>query len=152
MTGEQLFGILLVIIFLLIVMRPMLQRWLGPALQRWMFGKMEDRMRRMAGMPTRKEERKARKQAQKREKKGAEGFRRAAEGKRTSASSTSYGGHPSDLQTYAEDVEFTEIKTFSADIKIGTTDTDSKETTGIEQQIEDVEFTEIKIKSKPDSK
>ena len=139
---ETAFGVILVILFLIIVMRPVLQRWFGPMFQRWAMGKMEDSMRRMAGMPTRKEERKARKRAGKREKRGAENFRRAAAGKRK-------GGTPgrasvSPLQSYAEDVEFTEIRSFSQDVKIGVAEEDGKEKIIVEEQIEDVEFIEIK--------
>ena len=140
---DNFFGILLVIIFLLIVMRPMLQRWLGPVLQRWMLGKMEDRMRRMAGMPTRKEERKA----QRRRRKGADDFRRAARGRRAGSErrgNGTYGGHVSDLQVYAEDVEFTEVKAYSDDVEIGVSKTTVKEKVIIEEQIEDADFEDIK--------
>ena len=139
---DVFFGILLVIVFLLIVMRPALQRWFGPMLQRWAIGKMEDNMRRMAGMPTRKEERKARKRAAKREQSGAENFRRAATGSRQRAARGQAVG--SSLQEYAEDVEFTEVKAFSQEVKIGVSETDGKEKIVVEEQVEDVEFVEIK--------
>lgn len=144
---ENFFGILLVILFLLIVMRPMLQRWVGPMLHRWAMGKWEDNMRRMAGMPTRKEERKARKRARKREKSGAEAFRRAAGGSRTSSRSAGYTGADT-LQAYAEDVEFTEVKAFSREVKIGVTESGGKEKIIVEEQIEDAEYIEIKNSEK----
>ena len=139
---DKVFGVILVILFLLIVMRPVLQRWVGPLFQRWALGKMEDNMRRMAGMPTRKEERKARKNARRRQTSGADNFRRAAGGKRKGAASGRAEG--SRLQTYAEDVEFTEIRSFSHEVHIGVTEEAGKEKVEIEEQIEDVEFTEIK--------
>lgn len=136
---DTFFGVILVIIFLLIVMRPMLHRWFAPMFQRWALGKMEDNMRRMAGMPTRKEERKARKHARQREKAGAENFRRAAGGRRRTGP-----GQPPSLQEYAEDVEFTEVKTFSQNIDIGSTEEKHNEQITEEEQIEDAEFVEIK--------
>lgn len=138
---ETAFGVILVILFLIIVMRPALQRWLGPMFQRWAMGKMEDNMRRMAGMPTRKEERKARKRARKREKSGAESFRRAAgAGRRASAPRNA----EINLQEYAEDVEFTEVKTFSQEIEIGVSEEGGKQKIVVEEQIEDAEYVEIK--------
>lgn len=142
---ENAFGIILVIVFLLMVLGPVLGRLLGPVFQRWALGKMEDNMRRMAGMPTRKEERKAAKRAAKRQKKGADGFRRAAYGSRSHAGAP--GPSPASLlRDYAEDVEFTEIREFSDEIKIGVSDTRKGTKYKIEEQIEDVEFTEIKNK------
>ena len=139
---DVFFGVLLVIVFLLIVMRPMLQRWFGPMLQRWAMGKFEDRMRRMAGMPTRKEERKARNRARQREKSGAENFRRAASGSRKrSAPGRAVG---SSLQAYAEDVEFTEIKSFTQEVKIGVTESEGSTKIVVEEQVEDAEYVEIK--------
>ena len=140
---DNFFGIILVVLFLLIVMRPVLQRWFGPMFRRWAMGKMEDNMRRMAGMPTRKEERKARKRAGQRERKGAENFRKAAAGKRKGASGEGSAA-PSSLQAYAEDVEFTEVRAFSREVKIGITEEDGKEKVVVEEQIEDAEYIEIK--------
>lgn len=142
---ETAFGIILVILFLIIVMRPVLQRWFGPMFQRWAMGKMEDNMRRMAGMPTRKEERKAQKRAARRQKSGAENFRRAAGGRRRGAAPGRAVG--SRLQSYAEDVEFTEIRSFSREVNIGVSREDGRDRVVIEEQIEDVEFTEIKSPS-----
>ena len=134
---DIVFGVFLIIVFLIIVMRPVLQRWFGPMIQRWAMGKMEDRMRRMAGMPTRKEERQARKRAARRSREGAQRFRRAASGARMHRSSVDM------LQVVAEDVEFTEVKTYSEDIEIGASHDGSKEKVKIEQQVEDAEFTEL---------
>ena len=134
------FGIILVIIFLLIVAGPLLSRLLGGPLSRWMAGKMEDRFRNMMGMPTRKEEKKARKRAAKREKDGAEAFRKAAAGRRQPGSSYSSMEH-SGLQSYAEDVEFTEVIEYTeTEIRV---EKESGETFH-ESQISDAEYVEIK--------
>lgn len=144
---DVVFGVILVIIFLLIVLGPVLRRFLGPMIQRWMLGKMEDNMRRMAGMPTRKEEKQARKRAAKREKSGAAGFRNAAYGSRSAGRHSSARPNGVDmLRSYAEDVEFVEIKSYSREVEIGAgRDRDSRRSrTVVEEQIEDAEFVEIK--------
>lgn len=130
MTVENVFGVILIIIFLLLVMRPMLQRWFGPMLQRWAMGKMEDRIRRMAGMPTRKEEARQRKARSRRE----------ASGRRTKAAFSTVRL----LRTVAEDVEFTEIKEFSADPETGRPAGRHTVRYKVEEQIEDAEYVEIK--------
>ena len=139
---EKFFGIVLVIIFLLIVGWPLLQKWVGPSLNRWIMGKMEDRMRRMFGMPTRKEEKKARKRDARRRKGGAERFRKAA------AESRHKSGRASDLlQSYAEDVEFVEVKSYSQSVEIAE-DKDTGETIiKVEEQVEDAIYEEIRTKS-----
>lgn len=138
---EIAFGIACVILFLILVLGPALRRWFAPLLQRWMLGKMEDNMRRMAGMPTRKEEKKARRQARKMKEDAADRFRRAAGGTRTYGRGR-YGRHqesPAQLLRYvAEDVEFTEIKEFSSEGE------HHRVEYRVEEQIEDVEFTEYK--------
>lgn len=136
---DTVFGIILVIIFLLIVMGPFLQRVLGPWLQRWMMGKFEDRMRRMAGMPTRKEERKANRRARTREKEGAERFRQAAGGSRKRASSAADA-----LREYAEDVEYVEVKSYSQEVEINQDPETGRTTVVMEEQVEDAVFEEIK--------
>lgn len=125
------FGIFCVILFLILVLGPSLRRLFAPMLQRWMLGKMEDNMRRMAGMPTRKEEKKRRKQ---------EGRKAAAREAQTKKNPHSTVGM---LRHVAEDVEYTEIKEFGGDEPIGKT---VKVSYRVEEQIEDADFTEIKEK------
>lgn len=141
---EIIFGIFLVIAFLLIVMAPLLRRIFAPMIQRWVMGKVEDRVRRMAGMPTRKEEKEAQKRARKRERKGAEGFRRAAgrsrEAVRRPRSTVGL------LSGLAEDVEFTEIREFSRHIEIGEEKGGKNPKIVVEEQIEDAVYTEIKTR------
>lgn len=144
---EAVFGIVIVVVLILVVFGPLIGRFLGPLLQKWAVGKMEDNIRRMAGMPTRKEEKKARKKARKEGRKygnadgwgntnGAQNVRPRRE------------GPASVMRAFAEDVEFTEIKEYSVEVKIGK---DHDEKTHIksykykeESQIEDAEFEEIR--------
>lgn len=138
---ETAVGIILIVILALILLWPLLNRWLGPLLQRWIAGKMEDRFRRMMGMPTRKEERKAAKQWKKQQQK--DGAQASAYG------GTAYGPasrgrsrRPIIPKEYAEDVEFVEIKEYSSDVEIGIKEDG---TTFIkEEQVEDAEYIEIK--------
>lgn len=146
---EKVFGIICVILFLLFALGPLLRRWVGPMIQRWMLGKMEDRMRRMAGMPTRSEEKKARKEAARRKKEGASRFRNAAAGYRTQDGWTRRESVGEMMNGVAEDVEFTEIKSYSSEEEItenrNRRDGSSiSEKIRVEEQVEDVEFVEIK--------
>lgn len=140
---ENLFGIILVIVFLLIVAGPMLSRFFGPMLQRWLMGKMEDRMRRMAGMPTRKEERRARRRERSRRASGASRFARAAAGRRATASDDFERRRASAadaLRSYAEDVEFIEVKSYSEEVTISASHTKDSKKFKIEEQVEDADF------------
>ena len=139
---ETFFGILLIIFLVIVLFRPWLNRWLGPALQRWAMHRMEDQMRRMAGMPSRKEEKKRRKAARKEN--GASGRRTAAGGTRMNTTS---GRHePIIPPDYPEDVEFVEIKSYSEETVVTTETSSDGKTTRIkvESQIEDAEFEEIR--------
>lgn len=136
------FGIICVILFLLLVLWPVLRRWIAPFVQRWMMGRMEDQFRRMAGMPTRKEEKKARRQredAARRFRQAAEEARGKGRARRRAVRSTVYM-----LRSLAEDVEFVEIREFGPDAGAGA---QVKVAYKVEEQIEDVEFKEIKEKA-----
>jgi len=105
---------------------------------------MEDRMRRMMGMPSRAEEKKARRRQEKENSRqqqtygGGNGARRHDTG--DSASDLSM------MRVYAEDVEFTEIREYSEDISFKQ---DRKKTEfRTEEQVSDAEFTEIKTTSR----
>ena len=112
-SGSVVFGIILVILFLVIMLGPILRRLFVPMIHRWIMGKMEDKVRRMAGMPTRKEERMARKQARRRENGGAARFRKAAEKSRARNRQRQPHSTIGLLNSLAEDVEFTEIREYS---------------------------------------
>lgn len=110
------FETLLIIIIVIFALGPLFRRWLGPLLSRWMMGKFEDRMRRMAGMPTRKEEKKARKKARSRRRGGHPGRARVADEWEDAVRSRR--PNPADfMRSYAEDVEFEEIKIDKVEIK-----------------------------------
>lgn len=139
---EKFFGVLLIVFLVVFVLGPFLVRIAAPLLQRWMMHRMEDRFRRMAGMPSRKEEKRQRGKAKAR--RGAapdagESFYRHGPGPRRR--------EPIIPPEYAEDVEFVEIKSYSEETVV--TD-DGKVTTRVEYteetQIEDVQFEEIKEK------
>ena len=123
--------ITILVIILVIWLWPFIMRLIAPYFQRWMMGKMEDRFRRMAGMPTRKEEKKQRK-------------REAREGRQRQSEPQGAHREPIIPKDYAEDVEFVEIKSYSETEIIREESADGTETV-YENQIEDVEFTEIKI-------
>lgn len=127
----------------LFLLGPVLRRWLMPMLQRWMLRKMEDNVRRMTGMPTRKEEKKARKKARKENKRRATAsdFRRTAY-----KASRGPGGM---MQYVAEDVEFTEIKEVDKD---GNYTEKTSITYTMERQVTDADFIEIKDSRKEDDK
>lgn len=140
------FGILIIIFLVLLLFG----RYLGPLVQKWMMGKMEDRFRRMAGMPTRKEERKMRREAMKNAAKGnphAQSGSRRKSGGGMNTNETRHPHSPIIPKEYAEDVEFVEIKSYSEEIRIEGEDTSKKKKEKVvyESQVEDAEFTEIKI-------
>lgn len=140
-------GILIVLVFLFWALGPLMRRWVGPWIQRWAMHRQEDMIRRMMGMPTRKEEKKARKQAGKnRKERGASRFRQAAAGSRRgySASRRSSFSTVHLLQFVAEDVEFTEIKEYSRTEEIGGGEAKKGAEYREETQVEDAVYTEIK--------
>lgn len=108
---------------------------LRPVIARWMQNRTEDTIRRMMGMPSRKEEKKAKKRAEK------EAARSNSNSRRTHRNSQSPQS-PIIPKEYAEDVEFTEYREFS--YKETTVTTDNK--TYHESQVEDVEYKEVNKK------
>lgn len=97
------FETLLIILIVIFALGPLFRRYLAPLFQRWMMGKMEDRFRRMAGMPTRKEERKARKRGASARSGAAREWEEAVK-RREKEKAVDF------MRSYAEDVEFEEIK------------------------------------------
>lgn len=109
-------------------------------------GKMEDNVRRMMGMPTRAEEKKARK-AQERQERAAqkedEGnpFRRY--GFRNRGRNHNVGNPSEDLRMmriYAEDVDFIEIREYSEELRFEQDETGEKIKIVYEEQVSDAEF------------
>lgn len=140
------FFIAILIILLLPLVFPYIGRWI----KSYAMGKMEDNMRRMMGMPTRSEEKRARK----------EQARTERESKRDEdrGSSRRYGfrnrgrnhnvGNPSEdirmMRLYAEDVEFVEIREYSADIQFKQDLNTGHIKITVEEQVSDAEFVVIK--------
>lgn len=137
-------------IFLLIV----LILWLsGPKISAWLkayaMGKMEDRMRRMMGMPTRAEEKKAREAYNR-----ANGFsetgerqkkeRRSWKDRFREQSERGRGGDPAAdlrmMREYAEDVEFTEIREYSESMVLEQDKMGKQTKINIESQVSDAEY------------
>ena len=156
------FFIIVLIIILLPLLFPYITRWI----RSYIMGKMEDRMRRMMGMPTRAEEKKARK-AQEREqrKERRSGWGRdndAAAGRGTESNNgggSRYGfrrhgrnhnvGNPVEslrqMRIYAEDVEFVEIREYSAELHFEQDEQTSARKLILEEQMSDAEYVVIRI-------
>ena len=101
----------------------------------------EDTMRRMMGMPTRKEEERRRKAAEREASRGAGRQRGDFSYQR---GSDTYDSAPT-LREYAEDVDFEEFKDYSTETRIGA-DGPAPEYAYAESQVEDAQYVEIKEK------
>lgn len=134
---------ILLILFILFLCWPMISRWLKGFMAR----RMEDAVRKMAGMPSRKEEEKMRK---KREKEASSGGGYSSGGRRTRSDGFSDSGMQGGSvipKEYAEDVEFTETINYSEETVIGGEGATSRREYH-ESQVSDVQFTEIKDKER----
>lgn len=136
------FFIVILIILLLPLIFPYIWRWV----RSYIMGKMEDRMRRMMGMPTRSEEKKARKEQQKAERREEkrESPRYSFRGKTRNHNV----GNPAEsirmLRFYAEDVEYVEIREYSAEIHFAQDADSGKMKIKYEEQVSDAEFVIIR--------
>ena len=137
------------IVILILILLPLIWPYISRAIRRYAEGKIEDRMRRMMGMPTRAEEKRAQKtryaQSTGRSRDDRSGSHRY--GFRKNGRNHNVGNPGEDLRMmrqYAEDVEFVEIREYSAelhfeqDLKTGTT------RMVLEEQVSDAEFVVIK--------
>lgn len=122
---------ILIIIIVLVAIWPVLR----PYVARWMQHRTEDTIRRMMGMPSRKEEKKARRRAEK-------------EAQSNQASRRQYKSpHPQGPiipKEYAEDVEYTEYKEYTRKETVINAD----KTSFHESQVEDVEYKEVRKQTK----
>lgn len=131
----QFLGILFIVFLLIALFGDRISRWFNGFMQR----RAEDALRRMMGMPSRKEERKARKRA---ERESGKNFDSRADS-RSRDSRRGSDGHIIPPE-YAEDVEFTEFRDFSASTQSsGGTDVEYHES-----QVEEAEYVEIKTSGK----
>ncbi len=125
--------IFLIIIFALYLLYPVISRWLGPIIQRWLMRKAVEKFARNAGfdMP------------------GMGGKSAKKENKKSGRKSQSYQTPPRQRPQshgehiippeYAEDVEFVEIKSYSEEVTIG----EDRRQVKVEQQVTDAEILEI---------
>lgn len=95
--------LVIIIIILLVIFWPQISTWI----RNFMARRAEDAIRRMFGMPSRKEEEKNRQKYQESVKQAQEQKRREAEGENIVKA----------MQQYAEDVDFIEIKEEDIEIK-----------------------------------
>lgn len=138
------------IAILIILLLPLIIPYIGRMVKNYAMGKMEDRMRRMMGMPTRAEERKARK-AQGFERRNPSAEEEKGSGRRNPFRSRGRNhnvGNPAEdirmMKRYAEDVEFVEIKEYSADIRFEQDPETGNVKIKAEEQMTDAEFVVIK--------
>ncbi|MCM1376837.1 MAG: hypothetical protein NC097_04270 [Clostridium sp.] len=126
-------GYFFLLVFLLVLTWPLWKRWFYGFAQR----RSEDFIRRMMGLPTRKEEKRQRKAREKYEERRGREWTSQRRGYST-------GGTSIIPQEYAEDVKFTEIRDFKQTTI--SEDRSSGQRIRTESQVEDVEFVEIKNK------
>lgn len=139
------------IAIIIILLLPLIIPYIGRMVKNYAMGKMEDKMRRMMGMPTRAEEKKARKAAERREGWDAPKQETPRDsghryGFRSRGRNHNVGNPAEDLRMmrlYAEDVEYVEIREYSADIRFEQDITGHTKIT-FEEQVSDVEFVVIK--------
>ena len=128
-------GVALIIIILICAFWPAIVR----LLQRFMARRAEDMVRRMAGMPSRKEEKRRRRQQQEQQRQN---------GSRRQGSPGNPGDGVRAMKEYAEDVAFTEIREFSSDEVIAEEGTGKNRRVYREEQVSDAEYVEIKTSSR----
>ena len=132
--------IFLLIIIALFLFRHQISAWIRAFMAR----RAEDMIRKMAGMPTRKEEQRRAKEKARKEK--AQSSRTAGRKSNRATTAAPEQAHRR-MQEYAEDVEYTEIREFES-VEIATETHDGKRRVVVESQISDVEYTEIKVSNK----
>lgn len=127
----------LIIIIILIFAWPYIWRWLQPYFYRWMQHRAEDYVRKSMGMPPRdRGGSKARTRTS-----GSSGFKSSSQSYRGSRHSYDEGSIIP--KEYAEDVEFTEIRSYSSDSSSIASDGDTVRYRE-ESQVSDAEIIEIK--------
>jgi len=119
-------AIILLILFLLFLLWPRIMRALRPVIHRWMARRMENFIRKAAGMPQIEQRHNERQNAR-------HAYR-------------TYGkGEPIIPKEYAEDVEFTETVRYSSDKDVASDGTRrASERTSAETQVSDAEWEEIR--------
>lgn len=125
----------LIVIILFIILWPRIWRWLSPYLARWAQRRTEDYLRRSMGMPPRDKSRgkKSDKESSRQQSSGGSGF---------SFRSRRKASEPLIPKEYAEDVSFTEIRSYSEDTRMESDGEGVRFRT--ESQVSDAEILEIK--------
>lgn len=125
----------LIVLIILIFGVPYLWRLLRPYFYRWMQRRAEDYMRNAMGMPPRDKSRQSSRQTSS---SGRSQYRGASTGQKRRQPS----GGPVIPKEYAEDVEYTEIRSYSEDTVIA--DDGGEVRYASESQVSDAEILEIK--------
>lgn len=126
----------LIILILLIVGVPYLWRWLKPYLMRWVQHRTEDYVRSKMGMPPRDRSRGSRRNDSGRQQQRTRG------GNSRGYSRSQYSDEPLIPKEYAEDVDFTEMHSYSDDTEIASDGKNVK--IRQESQVSDAEIIEIR--------
>ena len=138
------------IAILIILLLPLIFPYIGRWIKSYAMGKMEDNMRRMMGMPTRAEEKRARKEQARTERDSRRDEERGGArryGFRGRGRNHNVGNPAEDIRMmrlYAEDVEFVEIREYSADIQFEQDAETGRVKITVEEQMSDAEFVVIK--------
>lgn len=126
----------LIILILIVILWPWITKWAKGFMSR----RAEDAIRRMMGMPSRKEEQRRRKENEKKQAATSQRNRRqAAEQEREADRKEAVRS----MKENAVDVEYTEYKEFSQ-TEIAVEDSEGNTRIYTESQVTDVEFVEIK--------
>lgn len=131
-------GIFFIILIIIFLCWPWITKWL----RGYMARRAEDMVRRMAGMPSRKEEQKRRREQERQQKRNGYSAGSTRGRNRGSANGKDTDSIRS-MQEYAEDVEFTETKEYS-ETEIIEDDGKGNRRIYRESQVSDAEYIEIK--------
>lgn len=131
-------GTFLVIIILLFIAWPVIVRLLRPVLQRWAARKAEDYIRRAAGMPPRD---KGHERRQRQQETSGSGY--ASRSSRRRAGARQSEG-PLIPKEYAVDVEYVEIKDYSANTVVADDPAAHRQRVWHESQVSDAEYVMLK--------
>ena len=138
-------GTFIVILLLLILFWPWISKWLSGWIRKFMANRAEDAMRRMMGMPSRKEQKRRERERQRRAQRGEPDDERTREsfyGDTDAQGNSRHERTSAMMQSVAVDVEYTEFKEFTKETVAD--DASGKTRIRTEEQISDAEFVEIK--------
>lgn len=134
-------GVFLIILLAIWLALTLFRKPIGQWMSRMRSRMFEDMVRRMMGMPSRKEERRRARQASGESRRGS-GY--GASGRRSGQRRRSHEDAAAMMHSVAVDVEYTEIKEFDSTVIAEGPASDTRFIS--EEQVSDAEFTEIKTK------